>query len=218
MNQTVLLEHGSECVELHEKMLTQNVVNKRKYWFCKRFFDVLASLSLGIVLLFPMLLIGIIIRLDSDGPAIFCQERIGKGGKTFTIYKFRTMEISAPKDLSAKEFENSDQYITRMGAFLRRTSIDELPQLWNILRGDMSLVGYRPLCLTEREINVNRAKCGVLIMRPGLTGLAQVNGRNDVDDDEKLRWDVKYVQECSIKMDLVCLLKTVTTVFSGKGV
>lgn len=218
MNQTALLDHTSECMELQESLLTQGIENKRIYLLLKRLFDVLISLVLGIVLLLPILLIGILVRIESDGPAIFCQKRMGRDGKPFVIYKFRTMKISAPKDLSAKEFENSDQYITRIGRFLRRTSVDELPQLWNILRGDMSLVGYRPLCLTEQEINANRAKCGVFIMRPGLTGLAQVNGRNDVNDDEKLKWDVRYVRECSVKMDLLCLLKTVTTVFSGKGV
>ena len=218
MNQTALLDYNSDCMELQENLLTQNIENKRVYLLFKRLFDVLFSLILGVVLLLPILLIGIVVRIESNGPAIFCQKRMGRDGKPFVIYKFRTMKTSAPKDLSAKEFENSDQYITRIGKFLRHTSIDELPQLWNILRGDMSLVGYRPLCLTEREINANRAKCGVFIMRPGLTGLAQVNGRNDVDDDEKLKWDVKYVRECSVKMDLICLLKTVTTVFSGKGV
>ena len=199
-----------------EKMPVK-IGGSKGYLIIKRVFDIVVAVVAGVLLLIPMVIIAALICIDSKGPALFCQERMGRNGNTFIIYKFRTMKISAPQNLSTKMFENADEYITRMGILLRRTSIDELPQLWNILRGDMSLVGYRPLCLTEHEINANRAKCGVFIMRPGLTGLAQVNGRNDIDDDEKLYWDAKYVRECSMKMDLVCLLKTISAVFSGKG-
>ena len=197
--------------------MSVKIGGSKGYLIIKRVFDIVVAVVAGVLLLIPMVIIAALICIDSKGPALFCQERMGRNGNTFIIYKFRTMKISAPQNLSTKMFENADEYITRMGILLRRTSIDELPQLWNILRGDMSLVGYRPLCLTEHEINANRAKCGVFIMRPGLTGLAQVNGRNDIDDDEKLYWDAKYVRECSMKMDLVCLLKTISAVFSGKG-
>lgn len=217
MNQSVLLDRKPENEGVEEVISTETLADKRIYLACKRVMDVVLSLVLGAVLLLPMLLIGIMVWLDSEGPAIFCQERMGKDGKTFTIYKFRTMKISAPKNLAANEFSDADQYITRTGSFLRRTSIDELPQLWNVIRGDMSLVGYRPLCLTETEVNANRAKRGVFVMRPGITGWAQVNGRNDVTDEEKVRLDEQYVRECSLKMDIICLAKTVITVFDAKG-
>lgn len=217
MNQTVLLEHSPECEGLEEAVPAATLSDKKIYLAVKRLFDVLISLVLGLVLTLPLLVVGGLVWLDSEGPAIFKQDRMGKDGKVFTIYKFRTMKMSAPKDVAAGALENPDQYITRMGAFLRRTSIDELPQLWNVLRGDMSLVGYRPLCLTEAEVNAKRAKLGVLAVRPGITGLAQVNGRNNITDEEKVRLDVQYVRECSLKMDLICLVKTVTTVLTGEG-
>ena len=196
---------------------TPAVADASGYLICKRISDlVFAVVGLAICLI-PMLVIGILVKLDSKGPAIFKQERLGQNGKVFTIYKFRTMRVSAPKDVAAVLFTESDRYITRVGAFLRRTGIDELPQLWNILRGDMSFIGYRPLCLTEREINEERARLGVLSVRPGITGWAQVNGRNSISDKEKARLDAEYVCRLSLKLDLVCLLKTVTTILSSEG-
>lgn len=192
----------------------------RKKWLflaLKRLADILIVLAAGSVLLLPMLLVGIIVRLESKGPAIFKQQRIGRYGKAFTIYKFRTMRTSAPDQMASRDFVNSDQYITRFGALLRRTSVDELPQLWNILVGDMSLVGYRPVCLPETDLNDLRMRYGVLNMRPGLTGLAQVSGRDNVTFAEKAQMDAQYVKSCGIKMDLLCLVKTVTTVISGEG-
>ena len=192
--------------------------SKRGYLIYKRIFDLVFALVIAVACLIPMLIIGILVKLDSKGPAIYKQERLGKNGKVFTIYKFRTMKTTAPKDMAARLFAESDQYITRIGAYLRRTGIDELPQLWNILRGDMSFIGYRPLCLSEQEINNERARRGVFAVRPGITGLAQVNGRNDISDEEKVRLDTEYVRRLSIKLDLVCLLKTITTILSGEGV
>lgn len=212
-SQTVLLERMPAEEAIPAKILSE----KRIYLTVKRMMDVLLSLVVGTVLLLPLLVISVLIRLESDESAIFRQKRMGRDGKVFTIYKFRTMRISAPNNLAANDFSNAEQYITRMGAFLRRTSIDELPQLWNVLRGEMSLVGYRPLCLTETQINADRAELGVFILRPGITGWAQVNGRNDVSNEEKVRMDVQYVRECSLKMDLICLVKTIVTVLNGKG-
>ena len=188
------------------------------YLCCKRIADLVFAFVACVFFLIPMLIVGVLVKLDSQGPAIFTQERLGKNGKVFTIYKFRTMKISAPKDVAAGLFTESDRYITCVGAFLRRTGIDELPQLWNILRGDMSFIGYRPLCLTEREINEERARLGVFSVRPGITGWAQVNGRNNISDEEKARLDAEYVCCLSLKLDLICLLKTVTTILSGEGV
>ncbi len=217
MKQTALLERSSEPDQLVEAVSAAALLNKKGYLAIKRFLDVLVALIAGLVLLLPLLIVGLLVWLDSEGPAIFRQERMGKNGKVFTIYKFRTMKVSAPKDLATGALDDADQYVTRMGAFLRRTSIDELPQLWNVLRGDMSLVGYRPLCLTETEVNASRARLGVFAVRPGITGLAQVSGRNNVTDEEKVRLDIQYVRECSLKMDLICLVKTVTTVLTGEG-
>lgn len=136
----------------------------------------------------------------------------------FTIYKFRTMRLDAPHDLAARAFPYSDNYITSIGAFLRRTSLDELPQLWNILRGDMSFVGYRPVCLTEVDLNKLRKKSGVLAVRPGLTGYAQVQGRDNVKHRTKAELDAYYVRNMSVTMDLWCLVKTIAIVFNGEGV
>lgn len=189
----------------------------RSYLLIKRIFDVVLSVFAGIVLAVPMIIIGILIRLDSKGPAVFKQKRMGKDGKTFTIYKFRTMHVSAPTEKATCDFIDADQYVTRMGLFLRRTSIDELPQLFNVLRGEMSIVGYRPVCLTETKLNELRERYGVFAFRPGITGLAQVSGRDSLNYEEKARLDAQYIQNCSLRMDLWCLLKTVKTVFTGEG-
>lgn len=200
--------------------LNHNKLNKRKfgYFVIKRVFDVVVS-CVGVVVLFlPMLLVACCIKLESPGPAIFTQKRMGKDGNEFTIYKFRTMHQSAPSDSATKDIVGVEQYITRIGSFLRRTSIDELPQLYNIIRGDMSIVGYRPVCLTEERLNMLRQEHGVFAIRPGLTGLAQVSGRDNVSLEEKVQLDARYTCECSIKMDIFCLAKTVGIVFTGEGV
>lgn len=203
------------------KINTESAVRpagKRGYRFLKRTCDILIALGAGLVLLVPMLIVALLIRLDSKGPALFCQERMGKGGKVFTIYKFRTMAIDAPHELAARNFPNSEAYMTRLGRFLRRSSIDELPQLFNILRGDMTIVGYRPVCLSETELNDLRMRYGVFAARPGITGLAQVSGRDNIGYEEKALLDARYVAERSVKMDLWVLLQTVKTVISGEGV
>lgn len=187
------------------------------YLAVKRCFDILLSLLSGCILLFPMLVIAIIICIDTPGPAIFKQKRIGKNGKAFTIYKFRTMKLNAPPDLATNEFSDSNDYITKIGAFLRRTSIDELPQLINIFLGTMSFVGYRPVCLTETKLNGLREKYGVFIAKPGLTGLAQVSGRDNMTIEKKAIIDADYVRRRSFRLDLWCVLKTVIVIFSGEG-
>lgn len=191
---------------------------QKVYLSLKRIFDLVFAVFASVILLIPMALIVLLIRIDSPGPAIFTQRRMGKNEKPFTIYKFRTMSMDAPNDVATRKLPESHKYITKMGAFLRRTSMDELPQLWNIIIGDMSLIGYRPICLSEENVNDLRKEAGVFVLRPGITGLAQVNGRDDIDAEEKVGYDTKYVRECSLKMDLYCLVKTVTTVISGKGV
>ena len=127
------------------------------------------------------------------------------------------MKKDAPPELATLEFKDSSDYITRIGGFLRRTSIDELPQLLNIIKGDMSIVGYRPVCLTEVKLNELRMEYGVFALRPGITGLAQVKGRDTLRSPEKALLDKQYVEECSAKLDIWCCLQTVWTVISGKG-
>lgn len=188
------------------------------YLFLKRFIDILVSFLGLIVLLIPMVVIVILIRFDSKGPAVFKQDRIGKDGRIFVIYKFRTMKTDAPRDVASCQLINAEQYMTKLGLFLRRTSIDELPQLINILRGDMSIIGYRPVCLTEKKLNSLREAYGVFALRPGITGLAQVSGRDNIDYKEKARLDAQYVSQCSARTDMSCLLKTIKIVISGEGV
>jgi O-antigen biosynthesis protein WbqP len=188
------------------------------YLFAKRCFDFCVALIASLVLLIPMLIIGLLIRLSSPGPAVFKQKRMGQGGKEFIIYKFRTMRTDAPSEMAARHFEDSHKFVTKIGAFLRRTSLDELPQLLNILRGNMSFVGYRPVCLTETKLNDLRKEYGVFSAKPGLTGLAQVSGRDNISSSQKAAIDAEYVRNCSMKLDLWCIWKTVAIVFSGEGV
>lgn len=211
------LEYTQDC---HPEGTVTPVIPNRKplYLFIKRGFDLFAALIAGILLLLPMCIIALLIKLDSKGPVIFKQARMGKDGKVFTMYKFRSMRIDAPRELATREFTDLDKYLTRLGKFLRCTSLDELPQLINILNGTMSFVGYRPVCLTEVELNQLRKEYGVFAARPGLTGLAQVSGRDNLEFEEKAKLDAHYVQNRSIKMDLWCLFKTVVVVLTGEGI
>ena len=191
---------------------------KKAYRALKRVFDFTISLLLTIVLMPVLVIVGFIVKLETPGPALFKQERVGRNGKVFVIYKFRTMRLDAPDSIAADQFADSNKYITKFGAFLRRTSIDELPQLINVLKGEMSLVGYRPLCLTEVKCNRLREETGVFLMRPGITGLAKVNGRDNVPYKEKVAIDTEYSMICGVLTDLKILIKTVKVVLYGEGV
>ena len=187
--------------------------------FIKRAFDLIVSLTLLILLIvIPVLIVvPILIKLTSKGPAVFTQERVGKGGKVFKIYKFRTMlipEESYDKDGNMLE---PKQRITKVGAFLRKTSIDELMQLFNIINGTMSFVGPRPTLpyQVERYSEHQRKR---LNMRPGITGWAQVNGRNDITWGEKIEYDVEYIENFSLWFDIKVLFKTVAVVFKQDGI
>lgn len=186
--------------------------------FVKRLGDILMSALAILVLALPMLLVALAIYIDDPGHAVFVQKRVGRGGKRFRFYKFRTMKESTPKYLSTMELDDPAQYVTRLGRFLRRFSLDELPQLFNVLRGDMSLVGPRPLIADEYEVHQMRARLGVYNVRPGLTGLAQVNGRDFCSSGDKVRWDVKYVENFGPMQDIHILLSTLPKVFGAKDV
>jgi O-antigen biosynthesis protein WbqP len=184
--------------------------------FLKRVFDLLFSLILTVILAPFLLLIALLIRLESKGSPIFAQERVGQHSEPFTIYKFRTMRIDTP-DVPTNEFKDRDKYITKMGKFLRVTSLDELPQLFNILRGDMSLVGPRPPLFSQVELIENRKKYNVDKFNPGVTGWAQINGRDDIDDDEKFEHDLYYKRNISFWLDIKIILITILNVIKQEG-
>lgn len=196
----------------------ENALHERiGYRFAKRIFDVSVSLLLMLLLLVPMLIIAAAVSLDSKGGPVFRQKRVGLDGREFSIYKFRTMNTSAPSEVPTGRLFGSDCYITRVGSLLRRTSVDELPQLINVLKGDMSFVGPRPLIRGETNIHELRSIAGVYSVRPGITGWAQINGRDEVSDLEKVRLDAEYVENCSVLFDLSILFKTVMVVIRGEG-
>ena len=174
---------------------------------------------IGLTVLLPVfLIVAIAIKLDDGGPVFFCQERLCRGGKVMKMYKFRSMKVNAEHTGSGVYSNDSDPRITRVGKILRKFSIDELPQLLNVLLGDMSLVGPRPLISDEYEIHEIRTRFGVYNVRPGVTGLAQINGRDTVSPVEKVHWDVRYLEHFSLWMDIKILCATVPKIFGGVGV
>ena len=206
--------------EYYEEYIVNFVVNKNKkllYRFMKRAFDIVASFFAMLFLALPMLIIAIAIKLDSKGPVIFKQKRVGRDGKEFNCYKFRSMSTSAPHDTATSVLENPEQYITKVGRFLRKFSLDELPQLFCCFIGTMSVIGYRPLVLTEEKCNKMRMRLGVFEMRPGISGYAQVYGRDDVYYKNKALMDAEYVKKASLILDIKLILKTVVIVISRKG-
>lgn len=186
--------------------------------FVKRTLDLLFSIILLLLLAFPMLIIAVFIRADSKGKAIFKQRRRGREGKVFVCYKFRTMYCNAPPYTPAADFDGYERYVTRVGRFLRRTSLDELPQLVNVFRGEMSLVGPRPLICEEEDMHRMRMSAGVYHLRPGITGMAQVRGRNLLDDTQKLENDSYYLSNLKIGLDLKILFMTLFKVIKKEGI
>ena len=184
----------------------------------KRILAVLLSL-LGIVCLgWLLVILSIAIKLDSPGPVLFRQKRVGQGKSHFYILKFRTMRIDTPKDMPTHLLSNPQQYITRVGRFLRKTSLDELPQLFNILLGHMAVIGPRPALWNQFDLIAERDKYGANDVRPGLTGWAQINGRDELPIDVKARLDGEYVRRLSFAFDVKCFLGTIKAVISSDGV
>ena len=183
----------------------------------KRFFDIVCSLA-AIILLSPlMLVVSLIILIDDGRPVLFRQERVGYNDRTFLIRKFRTMK-NGTRNASTATLSEADSCITRSGRFLRKTSLDELPQLFNVLDGTMSFVGPRPLIPQEEHIRELRRKYNVFSVRPGVTGWAQVNGRDCLSDEEKAEFDREYIECRSLLFDIKILFKTALVVLTGKGV
>lgn len=188
------------------------------YGVLKRFFDIILSLVAIIVFSWLLIIIAIAIVVEDKGNILFKQKRIGKNKKEFYIYKFRTMKVSTPKDVPTHLLDNPESYITKIGGFLRKTSLDELPQLFNILKGDMSIVGPRPALWNQFDLIDLRDKNDSNSVRPGLTGWAQVNGRDELPIDVKAGFDGEYIKKMSIVFDIKIILMTVVSVFTSKGV
>lgn len=185
--------------------------------FFKRLIDIVLSLIGIIVFAIPMLIIAIAIKIDDPGPAIFKQKRVGIHKTYFYLYKFRSMKVNTP-DIPTHLLENPKQYIIRIGRLLRRASADELPQLFNILSGKMSIIGPRPALWNQDDLIAERDKYGANDIIPGLTGWAQVNGRDELEIDVKAQLDGEYVQNVSMKMDWICFWMTVVKVLKREGV
>lgn len=184
------------------------------YLFIKRTFDIILSFLGIIILIIPFLLISLIIKIDSSGPVLFKQKRIGKNKKCFYILKFRTMKKDTPHDLASHLLTNSEQYITKFGFFLRKTHIDELPQLFNILVGQMSFVGPRPALWNQYDLIQERDKYKANSLRPGLTGLAQTYGRYELPISLKAKLDGDYIKKISFYLDCSIIFKTLFKIYT----
>ena len=188
------------------------------YPFVKRFMDIVLSL-IGLIVLSPLFIVIVLcIKLDSPGPVLFRQKRVGIHKSHFNVLKFRTMRVDTPKEMPTHLLTNPERWITRVGRVLRKTSLDELPQLINILTGDMSIVGPRPALWNQYDLIAARDKYGANDIRPGLTGWAQINGRDELPIDVKARLDGEYVQRMSFWFDMKCILGTVLSVIKADGV
>ena len=186
--------------------------------FFKRLIDIILS-GLGIIFLSPVFLIlAIAIKIDDPGPVFFKQKRLTIHKEYFGILKFRTMKMETPKDTPTHLLENPEQYITKVGKFLRKSSLDELPQILNILKGEMSIVGPRPALWNQYDLIEERDKYGANDVLPGLTGWAQINGRDELEIPVKAKLDGEYVEKFGLAMDIKCFLGTITAVLFHKGV
>lgn len=190
--------------------------------FGKRMMDIVLS-ACGLIVLSPVFLIlAIAIMVNDPGPIFFTQKRVGKkknGQITyFKLYKFRSMKMSTPHDMPTHLLENPEQYITRVGKVLRKTSLDELPQIWNIFKGDMSVIGPRPALWNQDDLVAEREKYGANDVMPGLTGWAQINGRDELEIPAKAKLDGEYVEKMSLGMDVKCFLGTIKSVLKSDGV
>jgi O-antigen biosynthesis protein WbqP len=206
-------------VLLRLKLMGADCVYKK---FGKRMIDILLS-ACGIVVLIPLwIVLAVAIKMDDPGPVFFRQKRIGQdinGEKQFfQIYKYRSMKMCTPKDCPTHLLKNPEQYITKVGGFLRKTSLDELPQIFNILAGQMSIIGPRPALWNQDDLYEERAKYGANGVKPGLTGWAQINGRDELPIDVKARLDGEYVQKLSFGFDVKCFFGTIISVLKHDGV
>ncbi len=186
--------------------------------FFKRLIDIILS-AMGLVVLSPIYLALIIaIKIDDPGPAFFSQRRVGIGKSYFSLYKFRTMKVSTPHDMPTHMLKNPEQYITKVGGFLRKFSLDELPQIWNIFKGDMSIIGPRPALWNQDDLIAERDKYVANDIKPGLTGWAQINGRDELEIPVKAKLDGEYVEKLGFLFDCKCFFGTIFSVLRHDGV
>lgn len=183
----------------------------------KRAFDFCLALAALVMLLVPIILVALLVKLTSKGPAIYWSDRVGRHNAIFRMPKFRTMRIDTPA-VATHLLSNPQQFLTPIGSFLRKSSLDELPQLWSILKGDMSFVGPRPALFNQDDLISLRTSCGVDNIRPGLTGWAQINGRDELPIPQKVQLDVEYMQQQSFGLDLRIIFLTFWKVFRRDGV
>jgi len=183
----------------------------------KRILDIILSFFAIVILSLPMLVIAIIIKIDDPGPAIFKQKRLGKNKELFWLYKFRSMKLNTP-ELPTHLLKDPDMYISKVGKFIRRTSLDELPQIYNIFIGKMSIIGPRPALWNQDDLIAERDKYGANDVRPGLTGWAQINGRDELDINTKAKLDGEYVSQLSFAFDCKCFFGTIKAVLKSEGV
>lgn len=211
----------SEADVVQDRKLKVSHVNGHVIYrkFIKRALDIIFAICGLFICAIPMLVVAVLVRLTSPGPAFFCQLRAGKQGKLFVLLKFRSMYVSAPEK-SNQDFSSDDMnyYVTKLGSVLRKTSIDELPQMINVLRGEMSFIGPRPMAKTDAYVLKLRLESGADQIRPGISGLAQVNGRNEISDDLKAKWDAEYVRSYSCKEDFKILVRTIAEVILRRGI
>lgn len=186
--------------------------------YVKRGIDIILSLAGLISASWLYLIIIIAILIDDPGPVFFKQKRVGKSKEFFQLYKFRSMKMSTPHDIPTHLLENPEQYITRVGKFLRKTSLDEIPQLWNILKGDMSIIGPRPALWNQDDLVAERDKYGANDVRPGLSGWAQISGRDELEIPVKAKLDGEYVENLSFGFDCKCFFGTIAAVLKSDGV
>lgn len=186
--------------------------------FFKRMIDVFISFFGILFLALPMLVIALAIKIDSKGPVLFKQKRIGKNKKLFNILKFRTMRVDTPHDAPTHELQDPRKWITKVGGFLRKTSLDELPQIFNIFVGQMSIIGPRPALWNQYDLIEERDKYGANDIKPGLTGWAQINGRDELEINVKAKFDGEYVEKMSFAFDCKCFFGTILSVLKHEGV
>lgn len=192
--------------------------SQKVYMGMKRCLDFILALVALVLFWWVLLILCIAIKIDSPGPILFKQKRVGLHKAHFNILKFRTMRIDTPKDMPTHMLSNPDQYITKVGKFLRKSSLDELPQILNILKGEMSIVGPRPALWNQYDLIEERDKYGANDVLPGLTGWAQINGRDELEIPVKAKLDGEYVEKFGLAMDIKCFFGTITAVLFHKGV
>ncbi len=217
MDNKLIYNQSTNVTSVSKSKVKELIDSSFIYRFIKRLIDITFSM-LGIIILSPVLIVvSILIKLESRGPIIFKQLRAGKNSKPFYIYKFRSMKIDTP-NIATNDFTNASDYITKIGKFIRKTSLDEMPQLFNILKGDMSIVGPRPVILEESELIELRQAHNIDKILPGITGWAQINGRDNIGNKEKVKYDYEYLSRKSVLMDVYIILMTALKVLKRSDI